>query len=43
MRFYSLSIFRVQQGGDLPAGKIIEAKVIRKNNQEVVENCILCE
>ena len=27
----------------LPVGKMIEAKVIRKDNQEIVSTCILCE
>ena len=27
----------------LPVGKIIEAKVLRKDNQEIVQTCIMCE
>ena len=41
---------REVQGGDstagmqaLPVGKIIEAKVLRKDNQEKVQTCMLCE
>ena len=26
----------------LPVGKVIEAKVNRKDDQEIVQNCILC-
>ena len=39
-----------KQGGDspagmqaLPVGKIIEAKVLRKDSQEIVQTCIMCE
>ena len=39
-----------QQGGDLtagmqalPVGNIIKAKVLRKNKQEKVQTCIICE
>ena len=42
--------FFLQQGGDLPAGmqalpvgKIIEAKVLRKDNPEIVQTWIMCE
>ena len=38
------------QGGDslagmqaLPVGKIIGAKVLRKDNPEIVHTCIMCE
>ena len=40
----------IVQGGDssadmqaLPVGKIIEAKVLRKDNPEIVQTCIMCE
>ena len=36
----SRAVIRLQA---LPVGKIIKAKVLKKDNQEILQTCIMCE